>query len=373
MEPARVEQTTVDVTVKDAIFRATGQVVKFDGFIRVYTEGRDEASSEDEERTLPALAAGDRLRLLELVPDQHFTQPPPRFSQATLIKELEEKGIGRPSTYASIMQTILGKEYVQEDEQKRLYPTELGMLVTDLLVDSFPDILNVEFTAGMEETLDGIEEGTQNWVEAMKRFYAPFKKDLERAETEMRNVKAEERPTDIRCDQCGETMVIRWGRQGEFLACRRYPECRSTKNFTRGENGEIEVSKAETTDEKCEKCGKPMLVRFGRYGKFLGCSGYPECKTILPMVKPKSLGIHCPSCEDGEILEKRSRRGKIFYSCNRYPACTFASWDRPVPEPCPLCKAPFLVEKTTKRAGTVRRCLTEGCTFQQEMLGEVGT
>jgi DNA topoisomerase-1 len=372
MAAARLEQTTVDIAAKDAIFRATGQVVKFDGFIRVYTEGRDEASSEDDERTLPALAEGERLRLLGVTPDQHFTQPPPRFSQATLIKELEEKGIGRPSTYASIMQTILGKEYVHEDDQKRLYPTELGMLVTDLLVDSFPDILNVEFTAGMEETLDGIEEGTQNWVDAMKRFYTPFAKDLAKADVEMRNVKSEERPTDVRCEQCGDVMVIKWGRKGEFLACRRYPECKSTKNFSRGEDGEITVLQAETTDEVCEKCGKPMLVRFGRYGKFLGCSGYPECKTILPMVKPQKLGIACPDCGEGELVEKRSRRGKIFYSCGRYPACKFASWDRPIPEPCPVCKAPFIVEKTTKRAGTVRRCLKEGCAFQ-ETLGDTGT
>jgi DNA topoisomerase-1 len=380
MEPARLKATTIDIKAKDATFRATGQVVVFDGFMRVYTEGVDEATPDDEaERTLPDLKEGDRLRLQgELKPEQHFTQPPPRFSQATLIKELEENGIGRPSTYASIMQTILGKEYVQEDPQRRLFPTELGMLVTDLLVGSFPDILNVDFTAGMEEDLDGIEEGTQNWVEVMRRFYEPFAKDLGKAETEMRNVKAEERPTDIKCDQCGETMVIKWGRRGEFLACRSYPECKSTKNFTRDENGDILIAKAETTDEVCEKCGKPMLVRFGRFGKFLGCSGYPECKTITPLIKPAKLGVACPDCGGaasadgvgGEILEKRSRRGKIFYSCNRYPDCKFASWDRPIPMPCPLCKAPFVVEKTTKRAGTVRRCLKEGCDFQ-ETAGEI--
>ena len=367
MAPARLKATTIDISAKDAIFRATGQVMVFDGFIRVYTEGVDEATPDDEaERTLPDLKEGDRLRLQgELKPEQHFTQPPPRFSQATLIKELEENGIGRPSTYASIMQTILGKEYVQEDPQRRLFPTELGMLVTDLLVGSFPDILNVEFTAGMEETLDGIAEGTQNWVEAMRRFYEPFSKDLAKAETEMRNVKAEERPTDIKCDQCGEMMLIKWGRRGEFLACRSYPECKGTKNFTRDENGDILIAKAETTDEVCEKCGKPMLVRFGRFGKFLGCSGYPECKTITPLIKPAKLGVACPDCDGGEILEKRSRRGKIFYSCNRYPDCKFASWDRPIPMPCPLCRAPFVVEKTTKRAGTVRRCPKEGCDFQE--------
>ena len=384
MEPARLKATTIDIKAKDTIFRATGQVVIFDGFMRVYTEGVDDAQGDDEEgKTLPDLKEGDRLRLTEpLKPEQHFTQPPPRFSQATLIKELEENGIGRPSTYASIMQTILGKEYVQEDQQKRLYPTELGMLVTDLLVGSFPDILNVEFTAGMEETLDGIEEGTESWVAAMRKFYEPFSKDLDRAGVEMRNVKAEERPTDVKCDQCGDTMVIKWGRRGEFLACRRYPECKGTKNFTRDESGEIVVAKQETTDEVCDKCGKPMLVRFGRFGKFLGCSGYPECRTIMPMIKPTKLGIACPDCgaaagdgKAGEILEKRSRRGKIFYSCNRYPDCKFASWDRPIPEPCPLCKAPFIVEKTTKRAGTVRRCIKEGCDYQETVaaVGDTGT
>jgi len=374
MASARLKQTTVDIPVKDTVFRATGQVVEFDGFIRVYTEGQDDATGDDDERTLPDLKEGDRLDLKGLTPAQHFTQPPPRFTQASLIRELEEKDIGRPSTYASIMQTILGKEYVHEDEQKRLYPTELGMLVTDLLVESFPDILNVEFTAGMEDTLDGIEEGKQDRVEALKRFYVPFAKDLTKAETEMRNVKAEERPTDLVCEKCGQPMIIRWGRQGEFLACRGYPECKNTKNFTRDEQGEITVAEAETTDEVCEKCGKPMLVRFGRYGKFLGCSGYPECRSVMPLVKPTKLGIACPECGAGELLEKRSRRGKIFYSCSRYPDCKFASWDRPVPEACPQCEAPFVVEKTTKRAGTVRRCLKEGCDYQETVAeSEVGT
>mgnify|MGYP003694453327 CR=1 FL=1 len=283
---------------------------------RLHRGRRRRAPVDDEDgKTLPDLKEGDRLQLrASSKPEQHFTQPPPRFSQATLIKELEENGIGRPSTYASIMQTILSKEYVQEDPQKRLFPTELGMLVTDLLVGSFPDILNVDFTAGMEEDLDGIEEGTQNWVEVMRRFYEPFSKDLDKAGVEMRNVKAEERPTDIKCDLCGETMVIKWGRRGEFLACRSYPECKGTKNFTRDENGDIVIAKAETTDEVCDKCGKPMLVRFGRFGKFLGCSGYPECKTIVPMIKPAKLGIACPDCggaNGAESLGGRSSRSAL--------------------------------------------------------------
>ncbi len=367
MMPAVFDQTLVDIEVGDALFRASGQVMKFDGFIRVYTEGRDEEATDDDddsERTLPPLTEGEALRLLELTPEQHFTQPPPRFSQATLIKELEEGGIGRPSTYATIMSTIQSKGYVVE-EQRRLKPTELGFLVTDLLVESFPDVLNVEFTASMESMLDDIEEGKERWVEAMRRFYDPFAKDLERAAAEMRDVKREGQPTDIDCPKCGAKMVVKWGRSGEFLACSRYPECKSTTNFTRDENGVIAVVKEEVTNEVCDRCGRPMQVRFGRYGKFLGCSGYPECKNVRSLVRPVPTGVTCPDCSKGEIMEKRSRSGKTFYSCNRYPECRFATWERPIPEECPECGAPFVVEKTTKRAGTVRRCLSEGCKYQE--------
>src|SRR4030095_13780249 len=221
---------------------------------------------------------------LELLPEQHFTQPPPRFSQATLIKELEEKGIGRPSTYASIMSTILNKEYVTEADQRRLKPTELGFLVTDLLVESFPDVLNVEFTAGMEDELDLIEEGKEHWVTAMRRFWTPFAKDLERAEVEMRDVKREERPTDLVCDRCGKPMVIKWGRRGEFLPCRGYPECRNTTSCPRGEDGTIRPVEPELSDRTCDVCGRPMQVRFGRFGKFLGCSGDPGGTAVEPLV-----------------------------------------------------------------------------------------
>jgi len=371
MVPAVFDQTTVDITAADTLFRATGQIMKFDGFIRVYTEGRDDEPKKDEEeddeseRQLPVLTEGDRLRLHELLPEQHFTQPPPRFSQATLIKELEEKGIGRPSTYASIVATILNKEYVAEDKSRRLRPTELGFLVTELLVDAFPDILNVEFTAGMEDELDKIEEGQEPWLTAMRRFYEPFSKDLEHAEERMRDVKRGGQPTEIPCAACGSMMVIKWGRGGEFLACPRYPECKNTKNFTRDAEGNLQITEVEVVDEKCDECGKPMQVRFGRFGKFLGCTGYPECKSVRSLIRPVPTGVKCPDCAEGEIMEKRSRGGKIFYSCNRYPKCKFATWERPVPEPCPECNAPFVVEKTTKRAGTVRRCLSEGCKYQE--------
>jgi DNA topoisomerase-1 len=370
MPPAVFDQTTVDITAADTLFRATGQIMKFDGFIRVYTEGRDderkEGDEDDEaERQLPLLSEGEHLRLHDLVPEQHFTQPPPRFSQATLIKELEEKGIGRPSTYAAIMATILNKEYVMEDKSRRLRPTELGFLTTDLLVAAFPDILNVEFTAGMEDILDNIEEGREKWVAAMRRFYDPFVRDLEHAEERMPDVKRQGQPTDIPCEACGAKMVIKWGRSGEFLACPNYPKCKNTKNFSRDAEGNIKVEEVQESDEKCERCGRPMLVRFGRYGKFFGCSGYPECKNVRPLVRPIPTGVTCPDCGVGEIMEKRSRTGKTFYSCNRYPQCKFATWDRPVQEPCPQCNAPFVVEKTTKRYGTVRRCLSEGCKYQE--------
>ena len=369
MTPAVLDQTTVDIGAADTVFRATGQIMKFDGFIRVYTEGRDEerAGEEDDnsERQLPPLSEGESLRLHELLPEQHFTQPPPRFSQATLIKELEEKGIGRPSTYATIMTTILNKEYVVEDKSKRLRPTELGFLVTELLVEAFPDILNVEFTAGMEDVLDEIEDGKEQRVVAMRRFYEPFARDLEHAEERMRDVKREGQPTEIPCASCGAQMVIKWGRGGEFLACPKYPECRNTKNFRRDAEGNIHIEEPEPIDEKCEQCGRPLQLRFGRYGKFLGCSGYPECKNVRPLVRPVPTGVTCPDCNQGEIMEKRSRAGKTFYSCNRYPQCKFATWDRPISEPCPNCNAPFVVEKTSKRYGTVRRCLSEGCKYQE--------
>ncbi len=376
MAPAVYDATTIDIEAGACRFRASGQVMKFDGFIRVYTEGLDDGERTDGEEAgegqLPPLTEGDRLVLRALVPEQHFTQPPPRFTQATLIKELEENGIGRPSTYATIMATILNKEYVVEDEQRRLRPTELGFLVTDLLVEAFPDVLNVEFTAGMESDLDRIEEGREAWVAALRRFWEPFARDLERAELHMRDVKREERPTGIPCEKCGKELVIKWGRRGEFLACSGYPACKNTKNFTRAPDGTIQPVAAEVTDERCEKCGRPMQVRFGRFGKFLGCTGYPECTNVQPLHKPKPTGIACLACGTGEMLERVSRRGKVFFSCSRYPDCEFVAWDRPVAVPCPECGAAFVTEKVTKRYGTVRRCIREGCAWQEQLESEDG-
>jgi len=381
MVPAIFDQTAFEIPVRDAVFRATGQQIKFDGFIKVYIEGRDERApqtngeddqaDEDESRDndgmLPDLGKGEALKLLSMDPKQHFTQPPPRYTQASLIKELDEKGIGRPSTYATIVSNILDREYVVQDERRSLTPTELGFLVTDLLVESFPDILNVEFTAGMENELDKIEDGKENWTKAMKRFYKSFARDLKKAESDMRDIKRQEVPTDISCDKCGAMMVVKWGRNGEFLACPRYPECKNTKNFTRDEKGQLEVAQEVEIDEICEACSRPMQLRWGKYGKFLGCSGYPECTNIRPLQKPVDLGLKCPECGMGNLKERKSRRGKIFYGCDRYPECKFASWNRPVEGPCPKCGDPILIEKVTKRYGRTRYCRKEECAYSVQV------
>src|SRR5436190_1717584 len=338
------------------------EVIKFPGFLSVYAETVEDAVNEDETgASLPDVKEGDSLKLLDTRPEQHFTQPPPRFSEATLVKELEEKGIGRPSTYAAILSTIQDRGYVEKKEA-RLYPTELGVMVNGLLVKSFPDIVSTDFTAQMEEQLDQVEEGEANWVKLLDGFYKPFKIDLEKAKVEMRNLKAEEKPTDEVCEKCGKPMVIKWGRNGHFLACSGYPECRNTKEFTRNADGSLTVVPAtRPSDQVCPACGAPMVIKRGRFGAFLACPKHPECKTTSPL----SLGVDCPKpgC-GGYLTEKRSRRGKVFFGCSNYQRtkCDFVSWDRPLPQACPKCGAKFVVQKMSK-AGTRIRCINEGCDY----------
>ncbi|MGZ6194231.1 MAG: type I DNA topoisomerase [Candidatus Binataceae bacterium] len=371
MNPAVYDRTTVDIEATEAVFRATGQVVKFDGFMRVYTEGQDDAASDDDEAaTLPAMNEGETLKLLGFEPEQHFTQPPPRFSQATLIKELEDKGIGRPSTYAAIMTSILNREYVEEDPSKRLRPTSLGRVVAELLIAAFPDILEVSFTAQLEEELDEVENGKENWVKTLRRFYGPFKKSLGEAKKKMPTVKRKGLPTGLKCELDDGEMVIKWGRNGEFLACSNYPKCTNTKEFIRDDQGNIvpqerQALSTEPTDEVCEKCGKPMVRRRSRFGEFLGCSGYPDCDGIKRLKSdPVSTGVSCPDCKEGDVLERRSRRGKLFFGCSRYPKCKFASWDKVVAHPCPQCGSAYLVEKVTKREGARWQCPNKECEYR---------
>ena len=370
MNPAVLDMTGVDIKAGKYVFRATGSIIKFPGFMAVYTEGKDEARTDEEAEeastegsaNLPPLRAGDLLKQDSLTPRQHFTQPPPRYTEASLVKELEEKGIGRPSTYAAIMSTIVEREYV-EKKGNAFGPTELGLIVNDLLVESFPDLFNVTFTAKMEDELDEIEEGKMQWTDTVKEFYEPFEKALINAQKGMRNVKREETPTDIECEKCGKMMVIKWGRNGRFLACPGYPECKNTRELP-GENGESapsQVPAVETTDEKCPKCGSPMVIKSGRFGKFMACSAYPGCKTT----KPIPLGVKCPKC-GGELSERRTKGGKSFYGCSNYPKCDFASWDRPLPRKCPECGSPYLVEKYSKKDGLRVICPNKECSYKEE-------
>ena len=409
MTPAVFDQTTIDISAGPFDLRANGSVRKFDGYLKVYEEAKDQKDEEEDElrRPLPPVAAGEELKLQKITPEQHFTEPPPRYNEATLVKELEEKGIGRPSTYATILSTIQEREYVQK-QQLRFVPTELGMVVTDLLVENFDDIFDLAYTAKMEDALDEIEDGKQEWVATLDDFYHKFEKDLRRAEKHMVDIKRMEKPTDLSCEKCGRSMVVKWGRHGSFLACSGYPDCTNTRELN-VDLPDLKVSEIQEQEPEnfCENCGRPMILKRGRFGQFLACSGYPDCKTTrrigqaerkppVPIdekcpkcgnllviregrfgqftscsnypqckfIKQKTVGVKCPECGKGELVEKRSRKGKAFYSCDRYPKCKFSLWNKPVLQQCPQCGSAFLVEKTSK-AGTSLECTKEGCNYKQ--------
>jgi DNA topoisomerase-1 len=368
MTPAEYDQTSISIAAAGFFFKAVGSIMRFPGFMALYEEAVDESAAGGEEgdnATLPDLKKGDIVSLLALEPKQHFTQPPPRYTEATLVKALEENGVGRPSTYASILSTIQEKEYAVL-AQRKFTPTDLGKLVNTLLVQHFPDVLDIEFTASMEEKLDAVEAGDSQWLQVLKDFYGPFSQTLEKAREEMQSIKKSAVPTDIPCPLCGEKLVIKWGKNGEFLACANYPQCRHTQDFTRNDQGEIlprAKEQPEESGEPCEKCGKPLVFKNGRYGRFLACSGYPACKNI----RATGTGITCPEPDcGGEIIQKISKRGKVFYSCNRYPQCSFALWDKPVSGPCPECGSPFLLERETKKGGLQLKCPDKACGYSKK-------
>ena len=389
MVPAVLDVTRIDSspvgTADEYVFRSTGTVVKFPGHTIVYMEGidkelpsqrpkADQEAEDDGERQLPALSEGESLRLVEqegqsmpgVISKQHFTQPPPRYNEALLIKELEEKGIGRPSTYAAIISTIQDRKYVEKIDG-RFQPTETGRTVNDFLLKGFPGIVDVDFTSQLEAELDEVEEGNKPWIDSVRDFYNPFAADLEKAKTIPGPKDTVEPPTDIPCEKCGKMMEIKWGRNGKFLACPGYkddPPCKNTQNFEKLPDGTIKiVPKQEiTTDQVCEKCGSPMVVKTGRFGKFIACSAYPQCKTT----KPLALGVKCPQPDcGGDLVQKRTKKGRSFFACGNYPKCEFALWDRPVPKTCPTCQAPFLVEKVSKQAGRSVQCRNEECGYRE--------
>ncbi len=340
MASAEYDVDTIEVKGGRFLFKASKQKVAFDGFTRVYN-GND----QDINKGFPEVRAGEKVDLEEVFIDQHFTEPPPRFNAGSLVKELEEKGIGRPSTYAQIISVLLDRKYVSS-EKRRFCPTDLGRTVKRILIDNFPDVFSEEFTARMEEELDKVEEGSYHWVDVLNDFYKPFKVDLDRAEARKDEIKKQvEEKTDENCEKCGEPMVIKLGRNGKFIACSGYPKCKNTKSL---ENDVQDI------DEKCPACGSAMQIRHGRFGRFIACSNYPECKTT----KNIPTGVKCPEsgCK-GELVERSTRRGKLFFSCSEYPACEHSTWYRPVDIKCESCKFPYMVEKSTRARGDHLACL----------------
>ena len=376
MSEALLDQTSVDIAAGIGFtFRAAGTVIRFAGFMKLYIEGVDDKSDDkeaaenksddNEERMLPPLAEGDPLITKELLPEQHFTQPPPRYTEATLVKTLEEYGIGRPSTYASTLNTLVERKYSRL-EKKRFFPEDVGMVVSDLLVNHFGTYVDYNFTAGLEEQLDQVSRGEKLWKPLLREFWGPFTTLLKQKEGEVSKSDITTEATDEVCSDCGKPLVVKLGKRGKFIACSGYLEgCKFTRNIDRETGAAMEPVEPVYSEEACEKCGSPMLIKDGRFGKYLACSGYPACKNIQPLIKPMATGVICPECNEGELIEKKSRYGKMFYSCNRYPECKFALWDLPVKQPCPKCGFPVLVKKIYKREGEFLKCPKEGCDYRE--------
>ena len=348
MAPAEVKATNINILSDNKyLFRATGQHITFEGFLKLYPD-------KSKDNLLPELKTGQKLDCLDLKPEQHFTEPPARYSDATLVKSLEEYGIGRPSTYAPTIATIEDRGYVERDEKKKLKPKEIAFIVNDLLVEHFAHVVDYKFTAEMEENLDQIALGKKAWQPVIKEFYVPFEENLKKKDKELNKKDIVEEKTDEVCEKCGSPMIIKTGRYGKFLACSGYPECKNIKSL----NGEGKPE-PEITGEKCEKCGSPMVKKVGRYGPFLSCSAYPKCKNIKSI--EVKINLKCPKCKEGDVIEKRTKRGKIFYGCNRYPKCDFASWDKPTGELCPDCQGLLVYSGKNKI-----KCSNKECTYTRE-------
>jgi DNA topoisomerase-1 len=345
------------------IFRANGSTIAKPGFIAVYLEGRDDvAAGDSDEKMLPPLKEGETLPLKAIRPEQHFTEPPPRYSEASLVKALEEYGIGRPSTYASIISTLQDREYVTL-EKKRFQPTDVGRVVNKFLTEYFTRYVDYDFTANLEDELDAISRGEEEWVPLLQKFWGPFKERIDHTQENVKRSDVTHEALDEKCPQCGEPLSIRLGRHGRFIGCTNYPTCDYTRdlNADKAEQEEPEVVEGRN----CPECGSELVIKRGRYGKFIGCSGYPKCRYIEPLEKPQDTGVTCPKCNQGKLLKRKSRKGKVFYSCSTYPDCDYAVWNEPVAEPCPRCGWPVLTIKTTKRKGTEKVCPQKECSFAE--------
>jgi DNA topoisomerase-1 len=351
------------------VLRATGSTVVDPGFIAVYQEGKDDSEADSDEKLLPPLEEGDRVKLHKIRPEQHFTEPPPRFSEASLVRALEEHGIGRPSTYASIISTLQAREYVTLDK-RRFYPTDVGRVVSKFLTNHFTQYVDYDFTARLEDELDAVARGEKEWIPLMKSFWYPFTELVQDKDASVSRKDVTTEELDEACPKCGQPLSLRLGRRGRFIGCTAYPECDYTRNVgEEGESSEPEVVEGR----KCPQCESDLIIRTGRYGKFIGCSSYPDCKHIEPLEKPTDTGVECPQCHKGSMLKRKSRRGKIFYSCSTYPDCDYAVWNEPVPGPCPDCNWPILTVKTTKSKGTERVCPQKDCGFAEPWEGKDDT
>ncbi len=361
MSPAKFDTVSLDLAVADegTLFRASGQTLVFPGFIAVYLESEDDQEEEGESK-LPPMETGDQIPVDKLYGDQHFTQPPPRYTEASLVKDLEEHGIGRPSTYASIISTLQAREYVNLDK-KRFFPTDVGSVVNKFLTEHFTRYVDYDFTAKLEDQLDIIATGEKEWIPVLADFWKGFSQQIE----EKKNIERKDlthEQLDEACPKCGKPLSVRLGKRGKFVGCSAYPEC----DFTRSMDGEVKPDEPVVVEGRlCPKCDSPLHIKSGAYGKFIGCSAYPKCKFLEPLEKPKDTGVTCPECKKGSLIERKSRYGKLFYSCNTYPDCKYAVWNPPVAEVCPKCNWPVLTIKTTKRRGTEKVCPQKECGYTE--------
>jgi DNA topoisomerase-1 len=364
---ATIDTVSVDLAAGEGnVFRASGSTIVDPGFIAVYQEGVDDSKAEEDEGILPALQEGEQVDLAKIRPEQHFTEPPPRYSEASLVKALEEYGIGRPSTYAAIISTLQAREYVTMDK-RRFIPTDVGRIVNKFLTGYFTQYVDYDFTAKLEDELDAISRGEEEWVPLLKFFWKPFKKLVDDIEQNVARKDVTQEATDETCPKCGKPLTIRLGRRGRFIGCSGFPDC----DYTRSLGEDKEAATPEAVEGRvCPQCSSKLLVRQGRYGKFIGCSNYPNCKYIEPLEKPADTGVQCPECKKGTLLKRKSRYGKIFYSCSTYPDCKYAVWNEPLDEPCPQCGWPILTLKTTKRRGTEKVCPQKECGYAEQIPGE---
>ncbi len=363
---ATLNTVTADLSCGSGnIFRANGSTISNPGFMAVYMEDVDDGKrGKDDEKMLPPLEEGEKLELEAIRPEQHFTEPPPRYSEASLVKALEEHGIGRPSTYASIISTLQDREYV-ELEKKRFYPTDVGRVVNKFLTNYFTRYVDYDFTANLEDDLDAVSRGEEEWVPLLEKFWGPFKEQIDHTEENVKRSDVTHEAMDEKCPECGKQLSIRLGRHGRFVGCTNYPECSYTRDLN--SDGKEQEEPEIVEGRKCPECNSDLIIKRGKYGKFIGCSSYPDCRHIEPLEKPKDTGVSCPKCGSGTMMQRKSRRGKIFYSCSGYPDCDYATWNEPVAEPCPSCGWPILTIKTTKRRGTEKVCPQQECSFSEKV------